>query len=138
MQDCSNCMKAVEINPLSHVCNMGANKYVISNYPVQGENCNTYEQSQGRKLVNVKKQDPLVSFFNRHKKEKPSKLDPDEQKIIDAYNKSIGAKDQIEQHQNFTAPTNSEINPKYALGWIMSAILGGALISLWLLGLIKP
>jgi hypothetical protein len=137
MQDCSSCGKVIEVNPLSHVCNMGANKYVISNYPVQGENCNTYEQIQGKKLVNVKKQDPLVSFFQRHK---AGKVDDAEQKILEAYERNIGKDQPVHTSlpNQYQPEVSQEINFKYALGWISSAVFGGILISLWLLGMIKP
>lgn len=134
MGDCSTCLKAIEINPLSHVCNMGANKYVISNYPMQGENCNTYEQSQGRKLVSVKKQDPLVSFFQ---KRKAVKVDDAEQKILEAYERNMEVKETpIQNSYPIPEDVSQEINFKYSLGWISSAVLGGLLISLWLLGMI--
>jgi hypothetical protein len=123
--DCSNCKKVVEINPLSHVCNMGSAKYVISDYPSQGENCNLYElKNQGRQIISGKKR---YSFFQSFKR---GNVDDAERKILEAYDRNVGLKS---YSSNSIRPSSQEVNVKSALGWIVAAILAGALIASWLL-----
>jgi hypothetical protein len=122
MNDCSNCGNSIEVNPLSHVCSMEGKKYVISNYPAQGENCNALELVV-KKQVKIKNK----AFFKRIKH---LRVDDAEQKIIEAYDRNMGPKSYPSVS---IEPPNQEINVKSALGWIVAAILAGALIASWLL-----
>jgi 3-oxoacyl-ACP reductase-like protein len=127
MNDCSNCSKSIEITPTSHVCSTEGKKYVISNYPVQGENCSALEPVTNKQQTKVKSKDPLISFINNRKK--PS-VDDAEKKIIEAFDKNMGMPQQVYPVES----SGDEINPRSALGWIVAAVLGGALIASWLLG----
>jgi hypothetical protein len=130
MNNCSNCSKSIEITPTSHVCSTEGKKYVISNYPAQGENCKTLELIANKHQVKVKSKDPLISFINNRKK--PS-VDEAEKKIIEAFDKNMGMPQQVYPVES----SDQEINIRNALGWVLSAVFGGVLISLWLLGMIK-
>jgi hypothetical protein len=129
MNDCSNCSKSIEITPTSHVCSTEGKKYVISNYPVQGENCSALEPVTNKQQTKVKSKDPLISFINNRKK--PS-VDDAEKKIIEAFDKNMGMPQQVYPVES----SGDEINPRSALGWIVAAVLGGALIASWLLGVV--
>jgi hypothetical protein len=122
MNDCSNCGNSIEVNPLSHVCSMEGKKYVISNYPAQGENCNALELVV-KKQVKIKNK----AFFKRRKQ---PLVDDAEQKIIEAYDRNVGPKS---YPSNSIELPNQEVNVKSALGWIVAAVLAGALIASWLL-----
>jgi hypothetical protein len=129
MNDCSNCSKSIEITPTSHVCSTEGKKYVISDYPTQGENCKTLDPITKKHQVKVKSKskDPLINFINNRKQ---PKVDDAEKKIIEAFDKNMGMPQQVYPVES----SGDEINPRNALGWIVAAILGGALIASWLLG----
>lgn len=124
MNDCSNCGNSIEVTPTSHVCSMEGKKYVISNYPAQGENCNALELVV-KKQVKIKK-----TFFL--KRNKQSRVDDAEQKIIEAYDRNVGPKSYPSVSGEAPNPSQ-EVNVKSALGWIVAAVLAGALIASWLL-----
>jgi hypothetical protein len=128
MQDCSVCGRTVKSGS-EYVCNMGIEKFVISNYPGQGESCKAFEQTT-RKDSKPRVNDPLLNFFSR-RKHPPVKLEL-EQKI------ETTQKPETKESQPLSTVgySNQEINFKYALGWIISAVLSGTIISLLLLGLI--
>ena len=128
MTDCSNCGNSIEVTPTSHVCNMEGKKYVISNYPAQGETCKTLQPIE-KKQVKVKGKDPLVDFFNRRKQ---PKFDDPEKKIIEAFDRNMGVPSSKQSVS--VESSDQEINVRSALGWIVAAILGGALIASWLIG----
>jgi hypothetical protein len=128
MNDCSNCSKSIEITPTSHVCSTEGKKYVISDYPAQGENCKTLDPITNRHQVKSKSKDPLVDFFNRRKQ---PKVDDAEKRIIEAFDRNMN----VSPQQVYPVESSGdEINPRSALGWIVAAVLGGALIASWLLG----
>jgi len=124
MNDCSTCSKSIEVTPTSHVCSTEGKKYVISNYPAQGENCNALELVV-KKQVKIKK-----TFFL--KRNKQSRVDDAEQKIIEAYDRNVGPKSYPSVSGEAPNPSQ-EVNVKSALGWIVAAVLAGALIASWLL-----
>jgi hypothetical protein len=128
MNDCSNCSKSIEITPTSHVCSTEGKKYVISDYPTQGENCKTLDPITNKHQVQVKSKDPLINFINNRKQ---PKVDDAEKKIIEAYEKNMGVPT---QNVYPVEVSGDEINPRSALGWIVAAVLGGALIASWLIG----
>jgi hypothetical protein len=130
MNDCSNCSKSIEITPTSHVCSTEGKKYVISDYPAQGKNCSALEIVTNKQQTKIKSKDPLISFLNNRKK--PS-VDEAEKKIIEAFDKNMGMPQQVYPVES----SDQEINIRNALGWVLSAVFGGVLISLWLLGMIK-
>jgi hypothetical protein len=127
MNDCSNCSKSIEITPTSHVCSTEGKKYVISNYPVQGENCKTLDPIINKRQVKQKSKDPLINFINNRKQ---PKVDDAEKKIIEAFDKNMGSPQNVYPVE----VSGDEINPRSALGWIVAAVLGGALIASWLIG----
>ena len=65
------------------------------------------------------------------------------QKILEAYERNMGVKEASVYpllHNPISGERESyevEINFKYALGWIVAAVFGGVLVSIWLLGLLK-
>jgi hypothetical protein len=130
MNDCSNCGKSIEVTPTSHVCSTEGKKYVISNYPAQGEDCKTFESSTNKQQIKPQNKDPLINFLNKRKQ---PQVDDAEKKIIEAYDRNIGMPQQVYPVES----SEKEINFKYASGWILAAVFGGTLISLWLLGMIK-
>jgi hypothetical protein len=132
MNDCSNCSKSIEVTPTSHVCSTEGKKYVISDYPAQGENCKTLEPIINKHQVKVKSKDPLINFINNRKQPKEPKMDYAEKKIIAAYEANMGMPQQVYPVE----ASGDEINPRSALGWIVAAILGGALIASWLIGVL--
>jgi hypothetical protein len=136
MNDCSNCGKSIEVTPTSHVCSTEGKKYVISNYPTQGEDCKTFESSTNKQQIKPQSKDPLINFLNKRKQPKEYKMDDAEKKIIEAYNANMGFPKESKTSVSLESP-EKEINFKYALGWIMAAVFGGTLISLWLLGLVR-
>jgi hypothetical protein len=152
MSDCSNCNKVVEVTPTSHVCNMGQKKYVISDYPLQGINCATWQQCKSTMMQNKQgRKDPFLSWISRNNKAMSSGpvVDEAERKILEAYERNMGTEEKETpcystsvysspiQDQQEESSGGSEINLKYASGWIVAAVFGGLLLSIWLLGLIK-
>ena len=129
MNDCSNCGNSIEVTPTAHVCNMEGKKYVISNYPAQGENCSALEIMTNKQQVKIKSKDPLINFLNNRKQ---PKVDDAEKKIIEAFDRNMGVPSN--QHISSVESSDQEINVRSALGWIVAAILGGALIASWLIG----
>jgi hypothetical protein len=131
MNDCSNCSKSIEVTPTSHVCSTEGKKYVISDYPSQGVNCKTLDPITNKQQLKVKSKskDPLINFFNNRKQ---PKMDDAEKKIIEAFDKNMGMPQQVYPVES----SGEEINVRSALGWIVAAILGGALIGSWLLGVL--
>jgi hypothetical protein len=116
VQDCSCCGKVVSAGS-GYVCDMGNEKFVISNYPSQGEGCTAFVQTT-QKQIKQKVNDPLLNFLNRRKQ--PKVINPvDETK-----------------EKKPTQNSGEEINFKYAFGWIVSAILGGTFIAMLLMGII--
>jgi hypothetical protein len=134
MNDCLNCGKSIEVTPTSHVCSTEGKKYVISNYPAQGEDCKTWEPITNKQQLKVKNKskDPLINFINNRKHPKESKVDDAEKKIIEAYDKNMGISQQVYPVES----SEGEINLRSALGWIVAAVLGGALIASWLIGVL--
>jgi 3-oxoacyl-ACP reductase-like protein len=131
MNDCSNCSKSIEITPTSHVCSTEGKKYVISNYPAQGENCSVLEIVTNKQQTKVKSKDPLISFINNRKK--PS-VDEAEKKIIEAFDRNMGVP--TSKPVSSVESSDQEVNPRNALGWIVAAVLGGVLVASWLLGVV--
>jgi hypothetical protein len=130
MNDCSNCSKSIEITPTSHVCSTEGKKYVISDYPAQGENCKTLDPITNRHQVKSKSKYPLVDFFNRRKQ---PKVDDAEKRIIEAFDRNMN----VPPQQVYPIESSGdEINPRSALGWIVAAVLGGALVASWLIGVL--
>jgi len=128
MNDCSNCGKSIEVTPTSHVCSMEGKKYVISNYPAQGENCSALEIMTNKQQAKIKSKDPLINFFNNRKQ---PKVDDSEKKIIEAYDRNMGVPTAPKPYS--VESSDQEINVRSALGWIVAAVLAGALIASWLL-----
>ena len=127
MNDCSNCGNSIEVTPTAHVCNMEGKKYVISNYPSQGENCSALKPVATNSVgVKGKSKDPLVNFFNRRKQP-----DDAEKRIIEAFDRNMNVPTTT-KHYNVES-SDQEVNVRSALGWILAAVLGGALIGSWLL-----
>jgi hypothetical protein len=134
MNDCSNCSKSIEVTPTSHVCSTEGKKYVISDYPAQGENCKTLDPITNKHQVKVKSKskDPLINFINNRKQSKEPKVDDAEKKIIAAYEANMGMPQQVYPVES----SDQEINVRSALGWIVAAVLGGALVASWLIGVL--
>jgi hypothetical protein len=148
MNDCSNCNNSINANG-SHACKVGNSTYLISDYPAQGVECSTWNQGKTQKLTKeVRSKDPLVSWLSKFKKTKEPDIvavipvgDEIEQKAIeyfDKHAKEAGINIEKPQHQHVVNPVvYGEVNFKYALGWIVAAVFGGVLVSIWLLGLLK-
>jgi hypothetical protein len=126
MNDCSNCGKSIEVTPTSHFCSTEGKTYVISNYPAQGEDCKTFESSTKKQQIKPQNKDPLINFLNKRKQ---PKVDDAEKKIIEAFDKNMGVPQQVYPVES----SDQEVNVRSALGWILAAVLGGALIGSWLL-----
>jgi len=132
MNDCSNCGNSIAVTPTAHVCNMEGKKYVISNYPSQGENCKAFDPITNKQQVKAKSKDPLVDFFKRRKQ---PKVDDAEKKIIEDFDRNMGVPETATKTYAVKS-SDQEINVRSALGWVVAAILGGTLIASWLIGVL--
>lgn len=110
---CENCGKHVASGS-NNACVIEGKVYPINDYPVLSSACGSFELKESvSDKVKKKSKDPLENFI-KTKLSKPTPTAPVPPKEI---------------------PTEkNEINFKYALGWVISAILGGTLIAVMLIG----
>ena len=106
MSDCSDCKRVIESGK-DYFCHIDNNVFLLYNYPAQGESCKKYVQKHASMIQ--KSKDPLLAFFNKRK---------------------IVEKPKLQQELE----SKTEISFRAGLGWIVAAILGGALIGIMLLG----
>lgn len=108
---CETCTKHVNSGN-NHACVIEGKVYPITDYP--GVACNSFELKENiASKIKAKSKDPLENFI-KNKLSKPATTAPVPPKEIP-----------IEKN---------EINFKYALGWVISAILGGTIIAIMLIG----
>ena len=83
-----------------------------------------------KQQTKVKSKDPLINFLNKRKQ---PNVDDAERKIVEAYEQNMGVPT---QNVYPVESSGDEINPRSALGWIVAAVLGGALVASWLIGVL--
>lgn len=116
------CSKHIQVGINSHICDIEGKKYPISDYPTSCEGCNQFTPSTQKANPQHKKKDnrdPMLKFIDNYTK-------PKSQPIETTPTKTPTNNPQV---------SNSEINFKYATGWIISAILAGGIIAYWLIGM---